>query len=78
MKGDGYFTCKRKLNLTTVKANVAIYKTIEMFPGTCTPFDDEVGITPLPSLPQTAHADVMCGLADAPMHATCRVTFLME
>jgi len=50
LKGEGFMTRQGKVNAVTVKAKATTYKSIYMYRGTSTPFDDEVdGLTPIPS-----------------------------
>ncbi|MBQ7684097.1 MAG: N-acetylmuramoyl-L-alanine amidase [Bacteroidaceae bacterium] len=63
MKADGYVTRKGRVNSTTVKADATAYKTIEMFRGNSTPFDDEVGIEIPASTPREESCDAVYDLS---------------
>ena len=63
MKADGYVTRKGRVNSTTVKADATAYKTIEMFRGNSTPFDDEVGIEIPASTPREESSDAVYDLS---------------
>ena len=63
MKADGYVTRKGRVNSTTVKADATAYKTIEMFRGNSTPFDDEVGIDLPASTPREESGDAVYDLS---------------